>query len=165
MAVPLRRRRVDHSCSRIVWWSSTRAWRTDDLPEALEPESKVSGPRGSRNSSKHLKCWRSSRVSIEHLPEHFLGHREPVLDLLHVVGRVGDRLVELIVGQQGVESGPQSVHTGLNQILWIARETGGHDIPKRGVERAAAVLARDMFSECVLAEDFVVIGHAGLELR
>ena len=32
-----------------------RAWRTDDLPDALAPESRVSGASGNRSSSKHLK--------------------------------------------------------------------------------------------------------------
>src|SRR5436309_8062251 len=51
---PLSMRRVDHSCSRIVWCRSTNAWRIDDLPEALGPDSSVNGPRGRRSSSKHL---------------------------------------------------------------------------------------------------------------
>src|SRR4030067_5230 len=104
IASPFSMRRVDHSCSRIVWCRRTSAWRTDDFPDALEPDSNVRWPRGSFSVSKHLKFIKSSLLIIKYLLKHLLGQIKPFFNYLHIVCTVGYGSNEIIIIHNAVKS-------------------------------------------------------------
>lgn len=101
--VPLRKRRFDHSCSRIVWCSNISACRADDFPDALKPVRSVSGAGGSRSNSKHLKKRRSSRLSTEHFLKHICRELKTAFDLFHVAGSTCNRIHEILVSHKPIE--------------------------------------------------------------
>ena len=111
---PFNIRRVDHSCSRMVWCRSTRACRAEDFPDAFEPDRSVRGPRGRSSVSKHLK-YRNSVFSNIEPPRKLLAHDlEAVPHLLGAIDPVCDRVNEILVGHELVEAGAQFVRAGLD---------------------------------------------------
>ena len=101
--LPLSIMRVDHSFSCIVWCSSTKDCKTDDLPEALVPDRSVRGPSGRRSNSKHLKVLRSSRLITQYLAEHLIGHFKPPPHPVCLVGSQRDGVVEVSILQETIE--------------------------------------------------------------
>src|SRR5712691_5795465 len=161
---PFNRSRVDHSCSRMVWCSRTRACRTDDLPEALPPESSVRKPSGSLSNSKHLKNRRSTRVSTEHLLEHRRSLHKPTPDIADVVRSVGNGGYELVIGEERIKGFPKSICSVIDSVFGIMRQPSRHNIPERRINHATVFLACGVLPESMFAEQLVVVDEAGAKL-
>ena len=118
----------------------------------LAPDNRVSGRSGNFNISKHLKCRRSIRVSIQDLLKFSPGHPKPAPYPFRIVRAVGDRGIELLVFEQPIDSLAERLSARFYPVFGVVGQTGRHHVPKGRIKNTAPFLFRLVLSECMPTE-------------